>query len=142
MHCHSGGWLGMEAIAAKAKMWKREPAGRCRHLAITREQPPATSVVASTCSQLLAAAEAAGVALRAVSVARSITRSMSAPGPDLDERTASVQLAAAVNPCERAEGRKDRQIQAVQQHEGDQRHEDPHCAPARRRDGPCLPGQR
>ena len=50
MPCHSGGWLGMDAIAAKAKMWNNEPAGRSRHQATTSEQPPATRVVAATCA--------------------------------------------------------------------------------------------
>ena len=45
---HSGGWLEMEAIAAKAKMWKRDPAGRSLSPEIATEQAPATSVVART----------------------------------------------------------------------------------------------
>lgn len=52
MPCQSGGWLGMDAIAAKAKMWNNEPAGRSRHQATISEHPPATSVVARTCCQM------------------------------------------------------------------------------------------
>ena len=47
MHCHNGGWCGIEAMAAKAKIWNNEPAGRCRHQAITSEHAPATTVVAA-----------------------------------------------------------------------------------------------
>src|SRR6476661_11285909 len=55
MPSHSGGWLGMEAMAANAKMWKREPAGRSRSQEIATEQAPATTVVAKTSSHVCAA---------------------------------------------------------------------------------------
>ena len=44
-------------MAAKAKIWNNEPAGRCRHKAITSEHAPATTVVAATCVQVLAASD-------------------------------------------------------------------------------------
>ena len=50
-------------------------------------------------------------------------------GPDLDEEPLAVQLAAAVDPGEGAEGRKNRQVQAAQQQQGDQRHEHAHGTP-------------
>ncbi len=80
MHCHSGGWLGIEAIAANAKMWNSEPAGRKRHSATTSEQAPATTVVAPTRTQVVPSAESpASASTRAVMAARNITTSMSPP---------------------------------------------------------------
>lgn len=46
----------MDAIAAKAKMWNNEPAGRSRHQAMISEQLPATRVVATTWSHTVSAA--------------------------------------------------------------------------------------
>ena len=80
MPCQSGGWLGMDAIAAKAKMWNNEPAGRSRHQATISEQLPATRVVATTWSQMVSAAVSPmATAARAVKAASSITTSISAP---------------------------------------------------------------
>ena len=80
MPCQSGGWLGMDAIAAKAKMWNNEPAGRSRHQATISEQPPATRVVATTWSQMVSAAVSAkATPARAVRAASSITATISAP---------------------------------------------------------------
>ena len=80
MHCQSGGWLGIEAIAAKAKMWNSEPAGRWRHWAITKEHAPATTVVAITWSQVPAAPESPPAwTARANRLASRITTSMSEP---------------------------------------------------------------
>ena len=80
MACQSGGWLGMDAIAAKAKMWNNDPAGRSRHQATISEQAPATSVVATTWSQMVSAVESARAApARAVRAASSMTTTISAP---------------------------------------------------------------
>ena len=47
----TGGWVGIEAIAAKAKMWKSDPPGRnCSRPAATA-QTPETTVVNATIIQ-------------------------------------------------------------------------------------------
>ena len=49
--CPAGAGSAMEAIAAKAKMWNSEPAGRSRRNPAATEQAPATRVVAPTTCQ-------------------------------------------------------------------------------------------
>ena len=79
-HRPAGSLFHIFAFAAIASMWNSEPADRCRQRAITSEQPPATSVVASTCSQMLTSwARPPACTIRLVSEARRITRSMSPP---------------------------------------------------------------
>ena len=58
----------------------------------------------------------------------SITTSMSEPARTWMKKPFPVQLAAAVDPRECAERRENCQVQAVQQHQGDQRNEDSDCA--------------
>ena len=129
MHCHSGGWLGIDAMAANAKIWNSEPAGRRRHHATTREQPHAITVVATTRTQVVPAAESpARASTRAGEGGQEHHQQHQPTAPDLQGQPPGVRLVAAVDPGEGAEGSEDCQIQAVQQHQRDQRNKDSHGA--------------
>ncbi|WP_413249014.1 hypothetical protein [Sinomonas flava] len=72
----SGGWCGIDATAANAKIWKSEPEGRSRHSPTTTEHAHATNVVAPTIAHGSIAPPGLS---RAPTVAANRTPTMSSP---------------------------------------------------------------
>ena len=125
MACGSGGWLGMDAIAAKAKMWNNDPAGRSRHQATISEQLPATRVVANDLEpDGVRGGERQGHSGAGGQGGQQHDHHHQRPGAELKAEAPGVRFVAAVDPGEGAEGSEDGQVEAVQEHQGDQRDKD------------------
>ena len=133
MPSHSGGWLGMEAMAAKAKMWNREPAGRSLQPGNGHRTGPGNQGGGQDqepgCG---GAVQAPGGFHPCGERSQEDHQQHQQPGPQLEHKPDRMRLAAAVDSREGAEGREDCQVQPAQEHQGNQRDEDADGAPQRR----------